>query len=231
MPRQPFLPTYSRINHYGVGRGSLQKRPELAAIIAQCMEVWANAELQMGLTLGAMLGSQSEAAVAMFLSLRNARARREVISAAANVALSGQELDALEAVLSLYESIGKHRHDLSHGIYGYSDELPDAILWTESSKHSHFLIEVYYNESNNIPMQDRHARMKKDLFVYTKNDLIEIAKLLDSFWWVSFRLHTSMRKDSLSSQEFQNLLSLPLVSKEISRIQEGRKNNPQSQHE
>lgn len=230
MPRQPFLPTYSHIKSYSVGLDTLESRPELGAIIASCICVWANVELQIGLCLGAILGVQSDGAVAVFLSLRNARAQREAISAAAGTCLSDEDSDVVEAVLAIYASIGKHRHDLAHGIYGYSDELPDSVLWTESSKHAHFLIDVYNREAKKAPVgADPHAMMKRNLFVYRKCDLKETHKAIIDAWDAAFNLHCYLKGNEQSpSERFRRLCSLPLVERELRRIREGKKNIHQS---
>src|SRR4051794_13329245 len=183
MPRQPFLPTFSYVKHYAVGPTCLEQRPALAAIIGQCMGMWANAELHVALSLGALLGVESDAAVAVFLSLRNARAQREAISAAAAIILSADEFDVFDATMAVYSAVGRHRHDLAHGIYGIADELPDAVLWTETSKHAHFCIEVYNKETKPGGLgPDPHARMKDDLYVYREKDLLEAYKLITSAW-------------------------------------------------
>jgi len=183
----------------------------------------------MGLTLGALLGSKSEAAVALFLSIRNARAQKEAVSAAANVSISGEHLDALEAVLSLYSSIGKQRHELAHGIFGFSDELPDAVLWIESQKMSHFLIESYHKEKNNIQTSDPHGRLKSNLFVYRRKDLLESLDYLNQLWWATFYIMCATKDGFSIAPESRKLLEMPLVAKEISRIQQGRKNSPEAQ--
>src|SRR4051812_18574116 len=113
---------------------------------------------------------------------RNARAQPEAISAAASVTLSGDDLDALEATLAVYSAVGKHRHDLAHEIYGVSEQLPDAVLWTEPSKHAHFLITIQQGDKAGWHRTRPHARMKADLFIYREKDLAESYKLITETW-------------------------------------------------
>jgi hypothetical protein len=84
MARQPFR--FSGFNLYAIGHDCLMQRPRLAVIVAGCNDLWANIELQLSLTLGAILDSSSPAAVGVYLSLRNSRAQREALTAAAQVA-------------------------------------------------------------------------------------------------------------------------------------------------
>jgi hypothetical protein len=84
MARQPInsrLPSTG----FALGPGTLAERPRAAAIIAQCITEWTEVELQTARLLAAMLNADSQPAIALYLSLANARAKREALDAIANM--------------------------------------------------------------------------------------------------------------------------------------------------
>jgi hypothetical protein len=113
MARKSFR--FSGYSHYVIGHDCLMQRPTLAAIVAGCNDLWSNIELQLSLTLGAILDSTSPAAVGVYLSLRNSRAQRDALTAAAQVALRNDDLVVFNCVLRLHERFGAQRNDLVHG--------------------------------------------------------------------------------------------------------------------
>ena len=73
MPRRPFLQVAKSAKSgmsYAIGPGQINSRPELASLVGQCIAMWTEIELQMGLSLGAILKTNSEAAVALFLAAK-----------------------------------------------------------------------------------------------------------------------------------------------------------------
>ena len=85
--------------HYSVGPDAINQRPELASLVGQCIAMWSDVELQMALSLGAVLKTNSDAAVALFLAIRTSRTQRDALSTVARVLLIADDLDAFEALL------------------------------------------------------------------------------------------------------------------------------------
>jgi hypothetical protein len=69
---------------------------------------------------GILLGVKNEAAVAVFATFRNARVRHDTILAAAEFALDAQDLELLNALLTVIASAEKERDNLARGCYGVS---------------------------------------------------------------------------------------------------------------
>lgn len=137
MSRQPLLPQYKAMQHFFIGgHSSLDERPEHAVKIGQCITAWSAIESQMAITLAAILKTKNPGALALFLSLQNARSKREGLAAAASVTLQGEELDAFDALLSIYGSVSKLRVDLAHGIFGHTNEYHDILLWVDAATHA-----------------------------------------------------------------------------------------------
>ena len=71
--------------------------------------------------------TNSDAAVALFLAIKTSKPQRDALSAVARLLLRGDDLDAFEALLSVYEGLEKQRNALAHGLFGVSDAIPDTL--------------------------------------------------------------------------------------------------------
>lgn len=101
MPRQPFLPRYQNAD-FRFGVRHIQSVPDIAQRVGQCIMLWSYVDVQMAMLLSAIMKVDTEPAAAIFLALRNARAQREVMIAAAQSVLSSETLEAFEAVMNIY---------------------------------------------------------------------------------------------------------------------------------
>ena len=94
----------------------------------------AGAGLMPSSVLSAIMKTETGIAATVFLSIRNSRAQREALDAAAQVGLTGRELEMFSAIAIVYQSLDSWRTDLAHGIFAVSEDLPNALLWMDS-KH------------------------------------------------------------------------------------------------
>jgi hypothetical protein len=174
MPRQPFAQLRNKYpnGNINIGTQAIGERPELEAIVGKCLMAWPIAESELGLTLGQLLGIGSEAALAVFSTLRRSTAQREAVFAAAGVALNETDLKLLTAMLDVYKSVEAERNALSHGHFGTYDKLPDAVLWMTSVDYVQLKAKLHLA---NMVFTDE---MKFDLFsriwVYRNDDLTKI---------------------------------------------------------
>ena len=88
----------------------------------------------MGIILGVLIGGDSEAGVALFSTLQNARARRDVLNVVAELRLRDRRLELFHGVFNVARSAETERNHLAHGCFGVSAELQDSVLWVET-KH------------------------------------------------------------------------------------------------
>src|SRR3954454_19357389 len=112
MPRQPFLPAFAHLQ-YGVGALVLNDRPELAAAIGRCIAIWAKADNEMGNLFGLLSGTDSEAALEVFLPLRKSAHQRDGLKSAAKFRLAGEEHEFFEALMIVYASLERERNCLA----------------------------------------------------------------------------------------------------------------------
>jgi hypothetical protein len=110
----------------------------MSGLIGQCVGLWAQIEIQMALILSALMKSHSDAAIAVFLSIRNSRQQQEALAAAAQTTLVGRASEIFSAISNVYRSLESQRNDLVHGVYALSDDLPNALLWVDPKNHTNF---------------------------------------------------------------------------------------------
>ena len=146
----------------------IEQMPQLAQIIGRITINWSGVDLQMSLLLGSLLGVENEAGVAVFLSLRNHRAQRDALSAAAERRLDAKLKRGFDALMAIHRRLDKQRNDVVHAIWGTAEKAPDGIIWCSLQDHANFLIRDYHNvRSDYVPPQpfDRAYEMMKDCYV------------------------------------------------------------------
>jgi hypothetical protein len=181
MPRQPFLPDFSHLQ-YGVGVTALEDRPELAAIVANCIARWSYVDNEMGNLFSTLLGSDSPATLELFLVIRRANNQINAIRVAAKHALSDEKLRLFEALMRVYESLEKERNALAHGCFGIASNDPSVLLWIDVKDHVHFQAEVLPKIHNGKSVANPHERLKNKMFVYHKADLLQILDNIKQLW-------------------------------------------------
>jgi hypothetical protein len=76
MPRQP-LPRRYHEPDWDLNLSALAKRPDHAAIIGDCLSLWTSSETQMAILLSILLKAHTDAAIAVYLTLRRSAPRYE----------------------------------------------------------------------------------------------------------------------------------------------------------
>jgi hypothetical protein len=139
--------------------------PRLAQLVGQICVNWTGVDMQMGLLLGSLVGVDNEAAVAVFLSLRNNRAQRDALVAAAERTLNAELRQGFDALLSVHSRYDKQRNDVVHGVWGRAEQTPDDLVWCSLQDHSNALIRDYHAiRQGELPKPgyDRTFSMTKD---------------------------------------------------------------------
>jgi hypothetical protein len=139
MARQPYPKSIAK-PIYGIGQ--INKKPEMAEAIGRCIMKWSYVDWQMAVLLAAMMKTDSEASIAIFLTLRNARAQREVLTAVADLTLSGRKKEVFDALMIVYGSLQSQRADIAHGVFGYAPEF-DGLAWIQTKHLSTHWIERF----------------------------------------------------------------------------------------
>jgi hypothetical protein len=223
MPRKPFVQVAKPGTSYAIGPGQINSRPELASLVGQCIAMWADIELQMGLSLGAILKTNSEAAVALFLAAKTSRAQRDSLAAVARLLLTGDDLDAFEALMTIYVSLEKQRNALAHGLFGISDALPDALLWCDMQNHANYLINAYLAVYQGKPLADPNAKLREYMFVYTRRDLEELLRDLTELQKAAFHFHCHHQpRENKPQDHFKEMVELPAMCSALRMVRNSR---------
>ncbi|OAF11429.1 hypothetical protein AYJ54_08395 [Bradyrhizobium centrolobii] len=190
--------------------------------------LWSYVDWQMAMLLAAIMKADTEASVAIFLTLRNARAQRDVLIAAADMTLSAEHRDVFDAVMLLYGSLQAQRADIAHGIFGHVDVDDDNIVpWIETKKISKEWIEKFHKLKREgvAPEADANLGQKRETFIYKITDLEKLAEEIYQFWGITFGFTSLLRFPDLplTARTFESQCSWPQMQSALSEIR-NRKN-------
>jgi len=124
---QPLSRVRSNVS-YQSGHATIEKIPELAPIILQCISAVAEADRSKGLILACMLGNDAHIGLRMYMALPSARAKESALAAAADAYLPHEDRAVLSAIKKAAKAAFDERNSFAHCCWGYTEDLPDAAL-------------------------------------------------------------------------------------------------------
>lgn len=225
MARQPISTRHPNTG-LSLGPGFLESRPQAALIIAECITVWTDVEIQIARLLAAMLHANSEPAIALYLSLANERAKRDALAAIADYVFSEADRTLFDSIMKAKDSLAKERNDLAHGLFGILSDEPNGVAWISTKDRIKHMILVDAAKIKPNPIDhELLSSIKNYILVYSIDDLKTI--LADIY-----SLHGIMHKFvgyiaiMPNSTLYQQLLIEPLVQKFLSQKDASPKNDP-----
>ena len=228
MPRQPFLPKHSKADLL-YGPAHIAKKPEIAEGIGRCIMAWSYVDWGMAILLAALMKANSEASVAIFLTLRNARAQRDVLSAAADMTLEGADKETFEAIMLLYGSLQSQRADIAHGIFGFIPEgTEDEIPWIETKNLSKDWVEKFHKpKAKSTEQSDGKLVQKQFTYIYKLSDLERLETEISELWLIAFSFTSYLNYPSLPSsrEALQTQCALPRMVQALSQIRNQKTNS------
>jgi len=219
MARQPFLPTY-KDTPTSMGADIIEKLPKVAELVGRITTNWSWLDLQLSLALGSLLGVENAAAVAVFLSLRNHRAKRDALRAASEKTLALELKELFDAILKVHNELDKQRNDVMHCVWGSADKTPDGLIWSSLQNHANMLINDYHLEkSGKLVAKDRPAQITKDYFIIKYKDLEKLNSDIIKLGRVVSKFHVCLRyqKNSVGKSAYNKLLEEPMLKKALAR--------------
>jgi hypothetical protein len=134
--------------------------------------------------------------------------------------LRGDDLEAFEALLQVYGGLEKQRNALAHGLFGASDALPDALLWSDIQDHANF--NVYLHDYKGIPMADPHEKLRRNMCVYRSHDLEELLRDLTELHKATmlFHFHHQPREPKQPVNYLGQMLSLHLIKQALQTVRQ-----------
>lgn len=157
-----------------IGDRALSERPKLAVLAMEAIASWANVEAYLLATFIQLMGGKDNRAASVYLSLNSQAPKTQAIQAVARGVLTKEQKAVLDAILSIAKTNQPHRDRIAHGVWGVSDDLPDALLLTtNTAMHSSYV-------------------SKEDILVYREIDFKQIIEANDrlcgyagTFWHVA----------------------------------------------
>lgn len=227
MPRQPLLPVYKKLT-YRFTPDSLLLRPDFATVIGQCVALWTQTEVQMGYLLSAIMHSNTEAAVAVFMSIRNSKAQRDAMTAAAEATLTGDNFDLFGAILNFYRSVETQRNDLAHGIFGHCDENSEVIVWIDPKHQTQLVVKLLAALKRAEKVEDvdlSDDAMNRATYVYRLKDIKSVLEDIQDVYNAVFKFAAYLREPEapLCARLFRQIYELSQIQRELEMIRKGRK--------
>lgn len=105
-------------------------RPALALAAMNVVAEWSLLENAILYLFTRLLGENPTQGAAIFTSIRNQNGKRDAFRAVIPAGCGGdqQKEDLVNAAIAIFEKASKTRNKIAHWVWGYSDDLPDAVL-------------------------------------------------------------------------------------------------------
>ncbi len=185
---------------------SLRSRPGHASLIMQVIANVSLIENTRGLIFSYLLGVDDYLALLIYSEIRSASVKSSAFHAVIKASLSEEDREMLNKIDKFSKKVIAQRNKFSHGLWGTSNDLPDAILYLPSD---HFLDKTHQYLDNPHArglerkilapgLQDRSRVM-----VYTVGDLensvsesISALSLYRNFFDLVFHMHHVRNEDA-----------------------------------
>jgi hypothetical protein len=228
MPRQR-LPGQHRDGGWVLGPGAISDQPSLAAIIGRCLGLWTDVELQMAILLSILLktdtAAATDAAIAVYLVLRRSTPRYDALKAAGDATLAPKDRELLGAVLRVHQAAEAERNALAHGSYGSHPNMPESILWIDTSDIAHFITSMLRRESKTGTRHTANDEklLGRKLSHYTAKDLEAIyAQILQAHQTVfNFSAYLRTSKPEIRDEQYGQLCSSPPIREALRALRDG----------
>jgi hypothetical protein len=205
-------------------------RPKLAPLIAQIIARWADIEANIGTILSFVLRAEAAPVAAMLYAVRSSSAQMDMILAAGWAKLFDPELEIFEAVIQTARAAAKKRNAIAHHIWGYTAELPEALLLMEPGAYSDMFVEIqdiFKSPSAGwTPLEADRERT----WVYRENDFQEIiAELKTVARCTTFLINYLEPKHAARDQMYSMLCSEQPIDAALKSIRKSRQPRPRPQ--
>lgn len=216
-------------------------RPNLALAAMNVVAEWSILESFFSDLFMQMLGANPRPAAAMYYALSGEASKKAALRAIAQTVLSMEEQDVFEAILSLFTSVAKDRNKIAHWIWGYSSDLPDAVLlWDPAAKANWDIAYHEYQHASERFVRDGREGKQPDsatdptppkfstdgIYIFRARDFSDISSrvqrlmgFVTSFRFVLMRSHP-VNEDG---EVFAQLSSEPEVRAFLDRLDQRRK--------
>lgn len=201
----------------------------LAALIGRCVCAATEVEVHLSLTMGSLLGVENPASVAVFATLRNARARRDALLAAATHSLDQELFEIFRAIIVVYERLDSTRNDIVHGVWGYIADVDDSALWCKSQDAAVWHINDYHRgASGSLTSEWRNDQWFQYVYLWSHKDIEEDIKNIKYLSAIVGNFHACLRyRDEPAGDSARRQLdNEPLLQKALEELRTAQKAKP-----
>ncbi len=223
---------YVYATDWGSNHKVMLTRPALAAKVAQCIAYWAEIEVSLGMFLAFLLHANEKAVLAIYTGLENRAAQLRMIESAASAILPQDHADIVSVVLNaLVRPSMRYRDKLAHWCWGFTDELPDALLIRDQEQHLARLAEGLRKQAETrVPINIVGAD-HSTIFVVRDGDL---DRYLDQLSKLELILRQTMASAWAANTEekraeyYQRLSIEPQLQAGLVKLRKGRQTTPET---
>lgn len=212
-----------------------EQRPELCAQIVQTIADWARLDAVVGTVFSRLMGAESEKGAAIYGALISVNSQDAALDALAQMMLNQDGLDIFLAIKSISKSPRDQRNQMAHGIWGYCDELPDAILLLPPKAMTKFVerVDDYYDfvREGGKPVRGPEPDLSQ-IFVYRAADFKFVRKQIADATnsWHLFRIMAlaswSLPEGLTSAEARRRLLAIPEIRAKVDKARLNRQEPP-----
>jgi hypothetical protein len=226
MPRQKLLRTKHKAALPTFGPETLEDRPKAAALIARIIGISSEIDAAVAFLMGRMMKANTAPAMALYLSLRNARAQADALNAVARVVLNDPDRELFAALMSLRSGSDNERDALAHGRFGEAPAITEGVVWVDSFDYLQYELRV---EAANAVTEADMQWFRERMFVYEVADLERIARASEALYHSirSFTGYLSSDDAAWRAERYPQLCAEPHVQQALFQLREGAKKRTQ----
>lgn len=155
---------------FTVSPDALGNRPQLAALVAQCIAAFARVDIRWATVLSAALAVEEELALEIYLVLRSDTSRANVFDTVLKTRLSKEDYDEACALRKEMKSLVGRRNEFAHDVWGISPDLPDEAILVPAAEAIRWLSAQTTLGMDELPGQ-RHTVAETERYLADVTDL------------------------------------------------------------
>jgi hypothetical protein len=205
-----------------MGMGALEHRPAAAQLVGRCIAYWTAVEASQARLLAKVLGADSDAAIALYLSLRNARSKSDAMDAVVDVKLQSRDRELFGALMAYKDEIEKQRNDIAHGVLGVARSVKDGIVWMSTTDFATYQVHA---EAHGISDALWQEKFESRCYVYELTDLETLARSIEDLdLQINFFIgYLRATNPTWQEQRYKELCGMPRVKEALTRLRSKRK--------
>ena len=178
-----------------------------------------------------LTGANGGSGSAIFATIRSQQGQRDAIEAVMQTNLTDQnEREIVNCALTIYEKASKLRNRICHWIWGYCEQLPDAVLLGDPVAMTAYASAITkysksFSGSSTLPRFPDLDRNR--IYAYKQQDFDEASERIQKAMWVVARTRNALSyTGDQRAEEFRQLSNEPEIRTELERLNKGRRNDP-----